>query len=96
MRENQGKHRRTECGKPIEVLRRHFWLRIPEHPSPVLGGDAGGTEEPADGRAADGYGDCRMTGVGDTTVGRWRQSGKLPEPVKRERGTNRRDPSQDR
>jgi hypothetical protein len=31
VRENQRKHHCTECGKPIEVLRRHFWPGIPRH-----------------------------------------------------------------
>jgi len=36
----------------------------------------------------------RIAGVGDTTMGRWRKSGKLPEPVKQERGSNLWHPSQ--
>lgn len=31
---------------------------------------------------------ARLPGVGESTIGRWRKSRRLPEPVKRERVTH--------
>ena len=41
-----------------------------------------------------GAGVARLLKVGETTIGRWRKSGRLPKPVKVERGTNLWEPEQ--
>ena len=37
---------------------------------------------------------ARKFGVGDSTIGRWKRSGKLPKPLKHERGTDLWHPDQ--
>jgi hypothetical protein len=94
VRENQDKHRCSECDKPIEILRRHFWLGVPEHHHKCWARTLAARRNQRNDGLLTGAGVARLLKVGDSTIGRWRKSGKLPEPVKRERGTNLWEPSQ--
>ena len=94
VRENQGKHRCSECDKPIEVLRRHFWLGIPKHHHKCWAGSLAARRNQRTDGLLTGAGVARLLKVGETTIGRWRKSGRLAKPVKVERGTSLRHPSQ--
>ena len=54
VRENQGKHRCSECDKPIEILRRPFWLGIPKHHHKCWARSLAARRNQSGGRAADG------------------------------------------
>ena len=85
VRENQRKHRCTECGKPIQVLRRHFWLGTLAHHHKCWAGTLAARRNRRTDGLLTGAAVARMPGVGDTRIERGRTSGKLLEPVKRER-----------
>lgn len=88
VQENQGKHRCSVCGKPIEILRRHCWLGIPKHHHKCWARTLAARRNRRTDGLLTGAGVARLLKVGETTIGRWRKSGKLPKPVKVERGTN--------
>ncbi len=79
IRENQGKHSCAVCGKPIEILRRHYWMGIPKNHKRCWAGKALANKraEIAGGMLTGGD-LVRRFGIGRTTIGGWIKSGKLP------------------
>ncbi|HEX8323448.1 MAG TPA: recombinase family protein [Tepidisphaeraceae bacterium] len=85
--ENQGKHKCEQCGKPVTLVRHHFWQGIPKHHGKCWTRELARRRNHRDDGLLTGAALARLFGVGDSTICRWRQSGKLPKPLKGDRGT---------
>ena len=90
--ENQRKHRCSMCGRTIEILCRHYWPEIPKHHHKCRARTLAARRNRRTDGPLSGAGVARLLKVGDSTLGRWRKSGRLPKPVKVEWVTNRWNP----
>lgn len=86
--ENQGKCLCELCQKPIEVLRRHYWMGLPRRHQSCHSKEMMRLRNHRDDGLLTGAALARKLGVGDSTIGRWKRSGRLPKPFKQERGTD--------
>ena len=84
---HQGKHKCEGCGKVITVVRHHLWTGIPKHHPKCWTRELARRRNHRDDGLLTGAAVGRLLGVGDSTITRWRQSGKLPTPLKGDRGT---------
>ena len=86
VRDRQGSHTCPLCNKPITILRRHFWLGIPEHHSACWSRELSRQRHERKDKLLTGAEVARRLGIGRTTLGRWLVSGKISQPAKREHG----------
>jgi site-specific DNA recombinase len=85
--ENQGKAKCELCGEQIPVLRRHFWLGFPRRHRSCHSRELMRLRNHRKDGLLSQADLARRFKVGDSTIGRWVASGKLPPPDKKERGT---------
>ncbi len=81
--ENRGKHKCKVCGKPIEILKRHFWMGIPKHHGKCYGTQLilHRLDPIREAGLVTASELARAQGIGRTTVNRWIKSGTLPQPT---------------
>lgn len=69
------------CGRPIELVRRHYWTGIPTYRSDCRHRAMQAKRASVTGEEYINAAQlARKLGVGRTTIGRWIRQGKLPEP----------------
>jgi DNA invertase Pin-like site-specific DNA recombinase len=82
------------CGEPIPLLRRHFWVGKPRRHRSCHSRELARLRNHRDDGMLSGADLARKFGVGESTIGRWEKSGRLPPPDLRERGCKLWKPEQ--